>query len=233
MRGNDGIKKIFIIEILLFICWCLIVLMFTNYDKVGFYFWGGFGFGVLSFLVAGVSLLLIKTKHNRSTTEINYVPIYLTLVYLSVSIVINTYFTFRKAGNFNILLVIFNSVILVLFIGIRLYTDGYVARVDEQTRHSAQKIGQITSISSKLSILLCATTDPDIKKELLKVKEIVDYSSNVSQEFTENSQNLFLLLLNQIESMIYEDREKNEIIKSIEEAAVTWSKRNSVVSIIK
>lgn len=233
MRGNDGIKKIFIIEILLFICWCLIVMAFADYDKAGFYFWGGFCFGFLSYLIAGVSLLLIKTNNNRNTTEINYIPVYYTMVYLLVSIVINTYFTFRITGKYNIILVILNSVILVSFIGIRLFTDSYVARVDEQTIRLSKKISPITSISSKLSTLLSVTTDPVIKKQLIKVKEMVDYSSNLSQEFSVNSQNLFLLQLNQIESMIYDNKEKDEIIKRIEEAAITWNKRNSVVSTIK
>ena len=65
MQGNDSIKKISIIELLMFIGWCVVVLVFADYDRAGFYFWGGFGFGFLSFIVAGVSLLLIKMKNNR------------------------------------------------------------------------------------------------------------------------------------------------------------------------
>lgn len=233
MQGNDSIKKISIIELLIFIGWCVVVLVFAEYDRAGFYFWGGFSFGFLSFIIAGVSLLLIKAKNNRNTTETSYIPVYYTAVYLLTSIIINTYFVFRATGRLNIILVVLNAVILVLFITIRLFTDGYVERVDNQTRHSATKIRPVTSISSQMAILLSITTNPDIKKHLLSLKEIVDYSSNVSQGFSEDSQNLFLIQLNHIQSLISQQKDKEEIIEKIQEATVIWKTRNSVVSTIK
>lgn len=233
MQGNDSIKKISIIELLMFIGWCVVVLVFADYDRAGFYFWGGFGFGFLSFIVAGVSLLLIKMKNNRNTAEINYIPVYYTAVYLLVAIIINTYFVFRVTGKFNVILVVLNSVLLVAFIAIRLYTDSFVARVDEQTRQSAEKLRPIASISSQLATILSITTDTDIKKQLLKLKEMVEYSSNVAQEFLDNSQNLFLFQLNQIQSLIVEHKDKDEINKKIQEATATWKTRNGVASAIK
>lgn len=233
MKGKGGINRLYIIEFLLFIGWCAVVLVFADYERAGFYFWGGFGFGLLSFIVTGASLLLIRTRNNRNTTEISYIPVYYTAVYLLVSIIINTYFVLRITGKFNIVLVILNLMILVAFIAIRLYTDDFVARVDEQTRHSVEKIRPITSISSQLAILLSVTTDSDIKKLVFGLKEMVDYSSNVSQGFSENSQNLFLLQLNQIQSLIVEHKDKDDISKKIQEATVTWKTRNSVVSTIK
>lgn len=233
MKGNDGIKKISMIELLLFISWCVVVLVFADYDRAGFYFWGGFGFGFLSFIVAGVSLLRIKTNNNRNTTEISYIPVYYTALYLIVAVIINTYFIFRVEGKRNVILVVTNLVLLVAFIAVRLYSEDLVSRVDEQTIHSAEKIRPITSISSQLATILCVTTDPDIKQQVLKLKETVDYSSNVSQGFSENSQNLFLLQLNQIESLIVEHKDKDVISKKIQEATVIWKTRNSVASTIK
>lgn len=233
MQGNGSIKKISIIKLLLFISWCVVVLVFADYDRAGFYFWGGFSFGFISFVVAGTSLLFIKITNNRNTTEINYIPVYYTSIYLLVSIIINTYFVFRATGKYNIILVVLNLVILIAFITIRLYSDDYIARVDKQTRHSAEKIRPISSISSQLATLLSVTTEPDIKKQLHKLKETVEYSSNVSQGFLVDSQDLFLLQLNQIQSLIVERKDKDEIYKKIQEATVTWNTRNSLASTIK
>jgi hypothetical protein len=121
-------------------------------------------------------------------------------------------------------LVVLNFILLIAFIPIRLYTDDYVTHVDKQTRHSAEKIKPITTISSHLATMLSVTTDPDIKNQLLKLKEIVDYSSNISQGFLDDSQNYFLLQLNQIHSLIIEHKDKDEINKKIQEATVTWKK---------
>lgn len=233
MNENNGIKRISLIELLLFIGWCVVVLVFADYDRAGFYFWGGLGFGFLSFIVAGVSLLCIKTNNNRNTTEISYIPVYYTVLYLIVAVIINTYFIFRAEGKYNVILVVSNLVLLVAFISIRLYSEDFVTRVDEQTRHSAEKIRPITSISSQLATILSVTTDSDIKQQLLKLKETIDYSSNVSQGFSENSQNLFLLQLNQIESLIVEHKDNDVISKKIQEATTVWKTRNSVVSTIK
>lgn len=233
MQEKDGIKKLAIIELLVCMIWCIIVLVFANYDKADFYFWGGFSFALFSFLVAGISLLLIKKKNQRNTTEIRYIPVYYTAFYLLASILINTYFVCRLAGKHNIILVVLNALIFIVFISIRLFTDGYVSRVGNQTKYSTEKTMPSTTISSKLSTLLSIATESDIKKELLKLKETVDYSSNVSQRFSENSNNLFLLLLNQIESLMVEKQDKEEIIKKIQEATVVWKTRNGMASTIK
>ncbi len=233
MQRNNNIKKLSIIELLLFISWCVVVLVFADYDRAGFYYWGGFCFGLISFVVAGASLLLIKATNNSSTAEINYIPVYYTSIYLFVSIVINTYFIFRATGKYNIILVVLNLLVLITFIALRLYSGDYIKRVDKQTRHSAEKIRPMSSTSAQLAALLSLTTDSDIKKPLHKLKEMVDYSSNVSQSFLENSQNQFLLQLNQIQSLIVEHKSNDEIISKIHEATVTWKTRNSMASTIK
>ena len=233
MQENSSIKKILIIELLLFITWCIVVLMFIDYDRAGFYFWGGFCFGIISFIIAGISILLIKTTKNDNTTEINFIPVYYTAVFLLISTIINTYFIFQVVGKYNIILVSLNLVVLSIFISIRLYTGDYIARVDMQTRHSVEKIRPMSSVSTHLATLLSLTTDSDIKRQLHSLKEMVVYSSNVSQSFQENLQNQFLLQLNQIQSLIVEHKTKDEIINKIQEATVTWKTRNSLASTIK
>lgn len=233
MQRKGSIIKLSIIMLLLFVSWCLVVLVFADYDRAGFYFWGGFGFGLISFVVAGASLLLINITNNRNTTEINYIPVYYTSVYLLASAIINTFFIFRVTGKYNIILVVLNLVVLVAFISIRLFTGDYITRVDRQTIYSTDKISPISSISTQLATLLSITTDSDIKKQLHKLKEMVDYSSNVSQTFIENSQNLFLLQLSQIQSLIIEHKSNDVITNKIQEATVTWKTRNSMSSTIK
>ena len=233
MQEKNSMIRLTIIDLLLFVGWCAVVLGFADYDSAGFYFWGGLSFGVFSFIVAGVSLLLIKKRNNRNTTEISLIPVYYTAAYQFAALIVNTYFIMREAGKMNQLLVVLNTIILVAFIAVRLNTDDYVSHVDKQTRHLAEKIKPITLISSRMATILSVTSDPDIKTQLLKLKEMVDYSSNVSQEFSEETQNYFLLQLNQIQSLIVEHKDKEEIDKNIQEATVTWKMRNSVDSYMK
>lgn len=233
MTIKKSIRRLLIIELILLVGWCVIVLAFADFNKAGFYFWGGLGFGLMSFLVAGVSLLTIKTTENESTTEINFIPVYYTAVYLLVSLIINTYFMFRRKGKLNTLLLMLDIFTFIIFVSIKLFTDNYIKRVDKQTRHLADKTNPIIAISSQLAVMISVTTDNDIKNQLLTLKETVDYSTNLTQGFSVDSQNHFLLQLNQIHSMIIENKDKEEIKKKIQEAATSWKIRNSVASTIR
>ncbi len=233
MQKNNNIKKIMLIEILMFLAWCAVILIFADYDKAGFYFWGGFSFGILSFIIVAISLYLTDIKANRNTTEISYIPVYFTIIYLFFSLVINTYFIFRLSGKFNVVLMSLNGFILVLFTAVRLFTDQYVSRVEYQTSHITEKIRPISAISSQLASILSLTTNSNTKRELHILKETVDYSSNISQKFSEDLQKEFELQLNQIQTMIIENKDQDEINKKIQEATQTWKYRNSVVSSIK
>ncbi len=233
MKKNNSIKKISIIELLIFACWCVVVLVFADYNHAGFYLWAGFGFGVCHFVVAALSLFFVNTKNNRSTTELSFIPVYYTAAYLLISVCIDTYFIFRVSGDFNVLLVGINLVVLAFFIGIRIYTDSYVDRVDKQTRHIAEQTGAVASVQSLLSVIIGSVNDPDLKKQLIKLKETVDYSSNMSQQFTMNAQNQMMSVLNQIQVMVSQKENKHEIIEKINEASSIWKSRNSLASTIK
>lgn len=230
MQQNKNINRIAMITLSILVGWCLVIAIFTNYDRIGFYFWGGLSFGFLSFIVAEVSFVLTKTKNSRDTTEINYIPIYYTCAYLVISVILNTYFVFRLSGKFNLLVVASNLVILIIFVSIRLFTNDYVERVGDQTKYSVDKVSPITNISTQLAVLLSITVDTEIKKQLLTLKQLVDYSSNVSQNIAQNSENLFLLQLEQIHNMLIENRDKAEINNKIKEATITWKTRNNVVA---
>lgn len=233
MRVKVDIKRTAVIYLLALVAWCIVIFAFADYDRIGFYFWGGFAFGAVSFITAVISLLFIKTYENENLTEINYIPFYYTSAYLLVSLVINSCFVYRMAGKYNLLLVIANLLILFAFIAIRVNTDDYAKDLDKQTKKIEKKIESVSAISTRMSVLLSIVTDPEIKKALLKLKEKVDFSSNLSQDFLAESQNLFILQLEQIQEMISGNKSKDEILKKIQEATVTWNSRNSVASSIK
>ena len=106
-------------------------------------------------------------------------------------------------------------------------------RVEKQTEHVSDKINPIMSISVLLSTMISTTSNPDIKKQLLKLKENVDYSTNISQTYTENAQNDFLVQLNNIQNEIMNNSDMDKIKKMIEEAQSIWKKRNSLISTIR
>lgn len=218
-----------IIEALICVVWCAIVLIFAKYDQAGFYFWGGFGFGLFAFILVAVVLVFFNAKGTRDTTEASALPLYFSGIYLLATIVTNSYFTAKIAGDNNRVLVILNLVFMVAYISAILYANSYIAGLADATKEVASKIRPITDISKKLGSVVSSAKDDEVKKALLKLKEKVDFSSNLTSDATKDVENIFYLQLGQIQNMIVENRDKSEILSLINEADTNWNARNSKI----
>lgn len=230
---NQIIKKIFLGKGLVFACWLAMFLVFADFDNGGFYLWGGFGFCTFAFIVAATSLYFVDIKTNRSLTEINTIPVYYTGIYLTVTVIVNSIFIIRTAGEYNSILMLFNFIAFVVFMGVRMSTDSYVNDVNNQIEYTNEKMGKVSAISSNLGILISSTANEDIRKQLLKLKENVDYGNSLTSHFTESTEREFLAKLDEIKSMIDLNSEEESINKCIEEISLMWQKRTSLSSTIK
>lgn len=230
---NQVIKKIFVVEGLVFACWIAMFLVFADFDNGGFYLWGGFGFCAFAFIVAAASLYLIDVKSNRSITEINVIPVYYTGIYLAAAVIINSIFVIMAVGEYNAILMLLNFIAFVVFIGVRMSTDSYANDVSDKIEYANEKMGKVSAISSNLGILISSTANEDIRKQLLKLKENVDYGNSLTSHFTESTEREFLAKLDEIKSMIDLNSEEESINKCIGEISLMWQKRTSLSSTIK
>lgn len=92
MKGNK------ICSIVLFVfaaLWAFSILIFTDFEDAGFYYWGGFAFGLIAIILGAIVNLFISSRSNRNTTEIEMIPIYVTAVYVVASVIFNAVGTER------------------------------------------------------------------------------------------------------------------------------------------
>lgn len=228
MKDKSNIGKMMLLELLLFIGWCAAVVLLTNFALCGFNFWFAFGATIFSFVVACISFITIKMNVNHNLTEAAGIPVILTDIYLIGSIVFNGIFIFGLYVFFSKLLVICNIMWCIVFVAMRIFTGNYTDRLDKQTSYASQNLANVSSIASTLALLLGNDMEPDVRKKILKLKENVDYSNNITNGQNAGFQNKFLSVLNQIESLIKGNASEEDIIKAIDEAENIWKSRNGI-----
>ena len=214
-----GLTVIWIVGFIL--CW--------SFLYAGPNYWLGFLFGLVGFAAAGISVYFLE-KSNHSTTETGCIPVYYTAVFVVLMILLNLYFAFMQIFSLMPVFIVAN-LLLILIYGVLFYgAVRHLMRVNDLTEYAPEKMKNIANISQQLSVLLSISKDTGIRQELLKLKETVDYSNNVSQSFSENDEKAFLEKLYKIQEELSGGLDTDTIIHSIKDAASTWSVRNSRIN---
>lgn len=227
MKGNK------ISSIVLFVfaaLWTSCILIFNDFEDAGFYFWGGLVFGLIAFILGATVNLLISSRSNRNTTEIEMLPIYVTAIYVAASAVFNAVFVYLKDGDYNIAIPVVNVIAIVAYLVYIHSLSSYADRVVSTGNAVGDRTSKYGAISTEVAKLLGMCNDPDIKKKVLELKQKVDYSNNLAQGAVVYEEQDFYNTLLGIENMIADGSSKEEIIALIDEADGIWKIRNSKLS---
>lgn len=220
------IKKIILSG--LTIIWIVGFILCRGISTIGPNYWLGFIFGLVGFAAAGICILSME-KSNFSTTEIGYIPIYYSAVFVVLMAGLNLGFACIKERMF-IPVFIIVDLLLMLIYGILVYAAfKNLARVKELTEYAPGKMKNSADISHELAALLSVAKDADIRQELLKFKEKVDYSNNVSQSFSTDNEERLLEALYKLREDLSDGVDAKIIIDKIKAAADIWNIRNSAL----
>lgn len=229
MKDKNSINKILVLGTLIFVGWCIAIFVTVKPELIGFNFWFAFAFGIISFVVSFVSVIRMKISYNRNLTEINALPLVATVAYFVVSVVFNSIFVFRLYFGFRLMLVSVNFILLAAFVAYRLFTDNYASHVEALSEKVEEKTADVKRISSKLALIAGKTTDVNVKKRILKLKETVDYSTNLTQSRLYEIQDEFLLELNKLETLIDEGGSAEAFNERLSRLEAIWKSRNAVM----
>ena len=226
---NDFMRKFSIIGGLFFVAWILIILVTVNFMLAGFYAWAGIIGGIIAFVIAFLSIIFWKHKEGRDITEINMIPAYVTCMYLVITVIINTVFCFMAYLNYpKAIPLAVNAALLIGFTSIRLFTAPYREHVARTAEHTAEKVYNVNTLSAQLGELISMAKDEMVVKKLKKLKEQLDYSSNVSQTCTEDLENIFRNHLNEIGCSLTRNETPDKVMPKIDAAEQIWKRRNSI-----
>ena len=138
-------------------------------------------------------------------------------------------FTERK----NKLMLIMNGLVLIAYVAILMASNNATNRANRQTQEITQRIIPIAIYSNKIGSMISLAKSESIKKALLDLKKQVDYSTNLSQSATAETEDLFEMELNQIQEFLIQNVDESEIMDAITRAKSTWLTRVSIASSIR
>lgn len=212
------------------IVWCRAVFAIADHFAPAPRLAGGLVFGLAAVVLAIVYLMVFRSSPGRQAAESGAVSIYLPIAYALASLVSNTLLILRGLGGFNRFLVLWNVAISAIYIIVILYAEKDTRRLAEQLARTEQKLAGPAEISAKLGEILGAAEDGEIRKQILKLKESVDYTTNISTAGTVESERQLLVQLDELMDLIRNQGEPSAIRDKIREAEMTCRSRSSAAA---
>jgi len=213
--------------------WILAVVAYTMVLELPWLCFGSITCTVIAIIIAEVYLLALRKDPGEQATEPGALGIILTIVFIIVVVLLNSVFVLRKFADFNWILLTLNAAIIVCYVLLLLWVEKSTARLANQLAKTEQKTAASKEISRKLGELLAITADTELRAKLLKLKEAVDYSTNISTEATAYKENQMNAQLDELFQLIVGRAEQLIILKKIEAVEMTWKTRSSAASSLR
>lgn len=215
---------------LLGIVWCLGIFTAVNLFDISFAGAGGITASLLAVLLADVYLLVFRTSSGKQAVEVGFIGVYYTVIYLIIVLLANTIFIFLRYGDFNMALLTVNLLLDVGYIILVISIEKNTARLRWQLDRTEQVCSNTTELSHKLGQLLSMAEDKNIQKQLLKLKEAVDYSNNVTTVATYTAEKDMSVQLDGIMIQLLNHADTNQILSEIATSEATWKARSNSAS---
>lgn len=192
--------------------------------------WGSISCALVAVIASEIYLLIVRKEPSEQGTEPGALGVILTICYLLITILLNSIFVLLRYGNFNMILLVLNLAATVCYIILTLWIEQHTARLTHQLRMTEQKTASTNEIGRKLGELLAITEDAEIRGKLLKLKEAVDYSTNISTNATAGMDTQMIAQLDEIVQLSIGRADRLIILKKVDAAEVTWKMRSSTAS---
>lgn len=188
-----------LVPLLLFVIWLAAMFIFRQTTVSDELFYTTLACGCIGVIVCLVYLLSFNTA-SAKTNESAYTTSIYTNTYLVVCLVANYVLSHTSAKVDHTLFI--NLVILCIYIAVVYYAHRATARVEAtvQTVEAAMNVSSL--ISKKMAALLAVAPNEQIKKELLAVKQLFDYSNALSNSTTLPYENDIYARLGELETLI-------------------------------
>ncbi len=214
-------------EIIVAIIWSTIMFLVIKDNANEDIFWIGYGFGMLAFVLTALYSALIGERVNRNVSDIRFIQYYFSMWFLVISVLYNTVAVFSDAEKAARNMVIWNLIFIAGFFLTVLYISSYIARVTALTTNVTNRMQNSINVSAKLGGLVAVATNPEIRDRLLKLKQNVDYSSNMTQASSYEVEMQFGAALDEIQGLMFNGTDTETIIKKIDGATSLWFLRNN------
>lgn len=217
---------------IIFVVWNILVWTLSDLKEANVFFYCGYGFTVLAFLiVAGVPFLFRMSKNG--TFNVVFPAYIVTGIYFCIAFILNMIYMIISVKTNAKAVVIPNVIILLLYVALMFilyfafsHIVGHNKVIDEKVytlKRTVVEIGQIAAIAQ----------DPEVKKQLLELKEMADYSDPLGVSGTASLENEFSNKIAEIRMLVEGAYEKDLIVNKIKMAQNKLRERNELLRAMK
>lgn len=196
--------------------------------------WGGITYTAIALGVAELYLLVFRKNPGRSGTETGAIGVILTICFLVIDVLFNTVCILLDAGAFeNWFPMVVNMVFVIGYAILIMWVGQGTNRIANAQEKTEQKTAPTMDLSRKLGELLGLAEDDEVRGKLYKLKEMVDYSTNVSTNATLKKEALVNEKLDEVAQLMISRADHRIILKKIDDAQKLWSMRSSTSATIR
>lgn len=210
--------------------WLVSVIAYTRVFELPQLGWGSIVCTAAAVVAAELYILVFRKDPGEQGLEPGALGTVLTSGFLLMEALLNGVFVLLKRGGFSWLLFTLNLIVFAGYIILLLWVEQSNAKLAGRLAETAQKTASFSEISRKLGELLAITEDAEIRKELLKLKEAVDYSTNISTSATAASEARMNEQLDELVRLMNARADRLAVLQKINAAEMTWKMRNNTAS---
>lgn len=213
-------------ELLAGVAWMGIALLLTLEFRGGSCYWAGFVCAVVSILIVAVVIWLHPAVEDRSGTESVGAAVWLSALYLLISLVRNTVAMFFPGRGSVAFLMIFNLLALGVYAGLMALSAQSARRLTLQLETEQSAKALTGEISARLGEVLSRCNESQ-RSVVHPLKEMVDYSNNLSQRVTRQREEEFLTLISELGELVDAGDEGEALKQTAERLRRAWGARNA------
>lgn len=210
--------------------WILAMAACTAFLEMPWKCWGSVICTIAAVLAAEIYLMVFRKEPGEQETEYDALGIVFTVCYVLLMVILNSIFVLQGRGSFNWLLLTLNLLAMACYVVLLLWAEKSVDRINEQLVKTEKKTAPCKELARKLGELLAITDDAEIRGKLLKLKEAVDYGSNISTDATASKEAQMNEQLDELLQLTIGRADRIILLNKADEAEMTWRMRSSAAA---
>ncbi len=232
MKKLKGRYSTLIVIGVIFAIWNILVWTLADLEKAKVFFYCGYGFTFLAFLlVAGVLFFL---KLNKNVIFNVLIPVYIvSAVYFAITFIMNAIYMGISSGTNATGVVIPNIIVLLLYVAAMAAAYFAVSHIGGNNKVIEQKVAILKTTAIEIGQIAAITEDSGLKKSLLDLREAVEYSDPLGVDGTASVEEDFSKKIAEIRMLIEGNYEVNLIATKIRAAKNKLCERNELLRSLK
>lgn len=232
MKKLTGRYTALIVAGIFFVIWNILVWTLADLKEANVFFYCGYGFTALAFLLTAGVIFFLKLNKNVIFSVVT--PAYVVSgAYFLIIFIMNAVFMGISKGTNPKPVVIPNVIILLLYVAAMAVAYVAVSHIGGNNKVIDQKVAALKATAIEIGQIAAITEDAELKKSLLSLREEVEYSDPIGVDGTASLEEDFAKKIAEIRILIEGDNDVNLTARKIYAARNKLHERNELLRTIK